>query len=75
MILGGFGSHFGCQNGIKMDSKCDQKNDRFLERSWKGSEAPKGGLGRALGVSGEGGIGENPAAILQESIVGQHRRM
>ena len=27
MILGGFGRHFGSQNGAKMDSKIDQKND------------------------------------------------
>ena len=42
MILGGFGSHLGSQNGAKMDSKIDRKFDGFLDRSWKGSGAPKG---------------------------------
>ena len=54
MILGGFGSRFGSQNGIKMVSKCDQKNDRFLELSWKGSEAPKGRFGVRSGRPGGG---------------------
>ena len=42
MVLGGFGSNFGSQNGAKMGSKIDQKFDGFLDRSWKGSGAPKG---------------------------------
>ena len=41
MILGGFGCHFGRQNGAKMDSKIDRKFDGFLDRSYKRSGAPK----------------------------------
>ena len=41
MIVGSFGSHFGSQNGAKMDSKIEQKNDGFLDRSWKGFGAPR----------------------------------
>ena len=41
MILGGFGSHLGSQSGAKMDAKIDQKFDGILDRSWKGSGAPK----------------------------------
>ena len=41
MILGGLGDHFGSQNGTKMASKIDQKNNGFLDRSWKGSGLPK----------------------------------
>ena len=44
MILDGFGSHFGSNNGTKMVSKIDQKIDGFLGRSWEGSLARKGGL-------------------------------
>ena len=40
-ILDGFWSHFGSQNAAKMGSKIDQKIDGFLDRSWKGSGAPK----------------------------------
>ena len=36
-ILGGFGSHFGRENGANMRSKIDQKIDGFVDRSWKGS--------------------------------------
>ena len=42
MILGGFGSHFGSQNGARMGSKTDQNIERFLDRSWKGAGPPKG---------------------------------
>ena len=35
------GNHFGSQSGAKMASKFNQKNDWFLDRSWKGSGAPK----------------------------------
>jgi hypothetical protein len=42
LIFDGFWSHFGSQNGAKMDSKIDQNNDGFLDRSWKGFGAPTG---------------------------------
>ena len=41
MILGGFGDHFGSQNGTEMASEIDQKNNGFLDRFWKGSGPPK----------------------------------
>ena len=44
MILGGFGSHLGSQNGAKMGSKIDEKIMDF-------GVAPGG----ALGANGEGG--------------------
>ena len=56
MILGGFGSHFGCQNGIKMDSKCDQKKMiDFWNAPGRALKRQKAGLGRALAVPGRGG--------------------
>ena len=60
MILGGFGNHCGSQNGTKMASKIDLKNDGFLDRSWKGFGPPR--EARA-GLGGEGrdprrGVGE-----------------
>ena len=60
MILGGFGDHFGSQNGTKMASKIDQKIDGFLDRSWKGSGAPKVvQAGKNATVQGQrGGVGE-----------------
>ena len=41
MIFGGFGDHFGSQNGTEMASEIDQKNNGFLDRFWKGSGPPK----------------------------------
>ena len=62
LIVGAFWNHFGSQNGTKMGLKIDQKNDGFLDRSWKGSGAateripiknwpvqgPRGGVGEGL---------------------------
>ena len=61
---GGLGGHFGSQRATKMASKFDQKNEWFLDRSWKRSGAPKGGL-TILGGDGKsprGGVrgGVNP---------------
>ena len=65
MILGGFGSHFGSQNGAKPDSKIDQKFEGFLERSWNGSLAPKEGFDQfwvvCPGSTGKGREGVNPS--------------
>ena len=60
MILGGFGRHFGSQNGVKLDSKIDQKIDGFWDRSWKGFGPPREARPR---LRGEGrdprrGVGE-----------------
>ena len=41
MIFGGFGDHFGSQNGTEMASEIDQKNNGFWDRFWKGSLPPK----------------------------------
>ena len=41
---GGLGGYFGSQRATKMASKFDQKNEWFLDRSWKRSGAPKGGI-------------------------------
>ena len=47
MILGGFGSHFGSQNGAKMRSKINQKIGGFLDRSLQGSGRQKGATGES----------------------------
>ena len=61
---GGLGGHFGIQRATKMASKIDQKNEWFLDRSWKRSGAPKGGLRilRSDGKGPRGGVrgGVNP---------------
>ena len=38
----GLGSHFGSQSATKVASEFDNKTERFLDRSWKRSGAPKG---------------------------------
>ena len=64
MIFGSFETHFGIQNGAKMDSKIDQNFDGFLGRSWKGAGAPKGSHGGFIsarpGSTGKGREGVKP---------------
>ena len=65
MVLEGFRSYFGSQNGIKMDLRIDQNFDGFLDRSWKRSwtpkDAPAGGRSARPGSTGKGREGVNPS--------------
>ena len=63
MILGGFGDHFGSQNGTEMASEIDQKNNGFLDRFWKGSGPRSGPRGRETTERGRGEVNLSPKGI------------